>query len=125
MKPQAQQSRSAIAQGASACRTHLRSVSDRGSSGSSSGAWRCATTRSGACTRRATNSIDAATEEALAEALRRTGSVPIACRGAGITPRLFEQALAGDEPLRDPLEHALLDGYAWIDEEIYTRAFCG
>ena len=69
--------------------------------------------------------IGAAIEEALAEALRRTGSVPIACRGAGITPRQLEQALAGDEALRDRLEHALLDGHARIDEEIYTRAFGG
>ena len=70
-------------------------------------------------------SIDAATEKALAEALRRTGSVPIACRGAGITPRQLEQALAGDEALRDRLEHALLDGHARIDEEVYSRAFEG
>ena len=69
--------------------------------------------------------IDPDVEQRLAEELRRTGSVPIACRNAGVTPRQLKRALDGDEALRERLEHALLDGHARIEEEIYDRAFGG
>lgn len=67
--------------------------------------------------------IGPGTEGRLAEALRRTGSVPLACDAAGITPRQLQQALAGDEAQRDRLEAALFEGLARLDREIYELAF--
>ena len=62
--------------------------------------------------------IPAHVEERLTEALRRTASVAVACRDAGITLRDYERLAADDEDLRDRLDHAQCDGQARRDEEI-------
>ena len=69
--------------------------------------------------------IPARTEKRLADALRLTASVAIACRDAGITPRDYERLAADDEALRARLEHARHDGVAAHVERLRGIAIAG
>ena len=64
-------------------------------------------------------------EERLADALRLTGSVAIACRDAGLAPRALEGLVADDEALRARLEHARGDGIAALVEMLREIALAG